>query len=153
MMRRPRVVLTMLLTASFAACSGKAPPRQPTIPVSVAPVKLESIPYLVTTNGIVEPLQTVAVAPQVGSADPRGFDLIINATPMGMKPADPMPIQVERLSPEMFVGDVVTVPEVPPLIEFARSKGCGTMTGKGMFEAVRDRIVEFYLEAAAGRPA
>lgn len=65
MMSRPRVMLTMLLTVSFAACSGKAPPRQPTIPVSVAPVKRESIPYLVTTNGIVEPLQTVAVEAQV----------------------------------------------------------------------------------------
>jgi multidrug efflux system membrane fusion protein len=65
MMRRPRVVFTVLLTASFTACSEKAPPRQPTIPVSVAPVKRESIPYLVTTNGIVEPLQTVAVEAQV----------------------------------------------------------------------------------------
>lgn len=58
-------MFTAVLTVSFAACSGKAPPRQPTIPVSVAAVKRESIPYLVTTNGIVEPLQTVAVEAQV----------------------------------------------------------------------------------------
>lgn len=91
------------------------------------------------------------VVPQVGASDPSGFDLVINATPMGMKPGDPMPVQVEKLSPSTFVGDVVTMPEVPPLIEVARAKGCGTMTGKGMFEAVRDRMVGFYLEGAGAR--
>ena len=87
------------------------------------------------------------VQPSVGSVDPSGFDLVINATPMGMKASDPLPLQVDRLAPGTFVGDVVTVPAVPPLIEAARARGCSTMTGSGMFEAVRDRIVEFYLEA------
>ena len=86
------------------------------------------------------------VQPEVGSTDPTGFDLVINATPMGMKPGDPLPVQVERLAPTTFVGDVVTMPAVPPLIEAARARGCGTMTGAGMFEAVRDRMVTFYLE-------
>lgn len=83
------------------------------------------------------------MAPEVGSNNPAGFDLVINATPMGMKPTDPLPIQVDRLSSSTFVGDVVTMPEVPPLIEAALARGCATMTGKGMFEAVRDRMVDF----------
>ena len=91
------------------------------------------------------------VVPETGSEDPSGFDLVINATPMGMKPADPLPVEVQRLSASTFVGDVVTMPEVPPLIEVARAKGCGTMTGKGMFEAVRDRMVAFYLEGTGAR--
>jgi shikimate dehydrogenase len=78
-----------------------------------------------------------------GSADPTGYDLVINATPMGMRASDPLPIEVDKLVPATFVGDVVTVPEVPPLIAEARARGCETMTGIGMFEAVRDRIVEF----------
>lgn len=86
------------------------------------------------------------VVPSVGSTDPTGFDLVINATPMGMKPDDPLPIDVTKLAPGTFVGDVVTVPAVPPLIEAARARGCGTMTGAGMFEAVRDRLVDFYLD-------
>ncbi len=85
------------------------------------------------------------LVPTVGSADPSGVDLAINATPMGMQPGDPLPIDVSRLNPATFVGDVVTVPAVPPLIEAARGRGCGTMNGIGMFEAVRDRIVDFYL--------
>jgi shikimate dehydrogenase len=55
---------------------------------------------------------------------------------------------VERLAASTFVGDVVTMPPVPPLIEAARARGCATMTGAGMFEAVRDRIIDFYLDKA-----
>ncbi len=89
------------------------------------------------------------VAPSVGSTDPSGFDLVINATPMGMKASDPLPVDASKLGKNTFVGDVVTMPPVPPLIEAARALGCGTMTGAGMFEAVRDRMVSFYLENGA----
>lgn len=84
------------------------------------------------------------LAPAVGSADPSGYDLVINATPMGMRATDPLPVDVARLARGCFVGDVVTVPAVTPLLEAARALGCPTMTGIGMFEAVRDRIVDFY---------
>jgi shikimate dehydrogenase len=80
-----------------------------------------------------------------GWPDPAGFDIVINATPMGMRAGDPFPIMVERLTSVMFVGDVVTKPEVPPLIERARRIGCRTQTGTGMFFKVRDLMVEFLL--------
>jgi branched-chain amino acid transport system ATP-binding protein len=86
-----------------------------------------------------------ALAPSVGSADPAGFDLVINATPMGMLPGDALPIDTTHLSPAAFVGDVVTVPAITPLIAAARALGCGTMTGTGMFEAVREQLLDFYL--------
>jgi shikimate dehydrogenase len=44
-----------------------------------------------------------------GSTDPSGFDLVINATPMGMKDGDPLPVQADKLSAATFVGDVVTI--------------------------------------------
>jgi shikimate dehydrogenase len=87
-----------------------------------------------------------ALVPTVGSTDPTGFDLAINASPMGMQAGDPLPLQVDKLVATTFVGDVVTMPAVPPLIDAARARGCATMTGAGMFEAVRDRIVDFYCE-------
>lgn len=87
-----------------------------------------------------------SVTPTIGSDSPEGYDLVINATPMGMRAGDPMPIRVDHLAPNTFVGDVVTMPAVPPLIEHARARGCGTMTGTTMFEAVRDRMVDFLLE-------
>lgn len=98
-------------------------------------------------DALVDKLQRYgAVRPTLGSADPAGHDLVINATPMGMRPEDPLPLDVSRLAPSTFVGDVVTVPAVPPLVEAARARGCRTMTGTGMFEAVRDCIVDFYLQ-------
>ena len=84
-----------------------------------------------------------------GSADPAGFDLIANATPMGMKPGDPLPVHAEGLRPAMFVGDVITVPAVSALIAAARENGCGTMTGTGMFKQVSDRMVDFFVERGA----
>ena len=88
------------------------------------------------------------VRPTRGSADPSGFDLVINATPMGMQAGDPLPIDAEHLNAATFVGDVVTLPALPPLIAAARARGCATMTGTQMFEAVRDRMVDFFLRNA-----
>ena len=82
-----------------------------------------------------------------GSADPTGHTLVVNATPVGMRTGDPYPVQVEKLTREMFVGDVIAAPAVTPLVEAARVLGCGTQVGGGMFAAVRDLMVDFLLEA------
>ena len=84
---------------------------------------------------------------ETGSDSPKGYDLVINATPMGMRAGDPLPMRVDLLASSTFVGDVVTMPAVPPLIARARAVGCRTMTGATMFEAVRDRMVDFLLES------
>ncbi|MDO5631237.1 MAG: shikimate dehydrogenase [Paracoccus sp. (in: a-proteobacteria)] len=83
-----------------------------------------------------------------GSTDPRGFDILANATPLGMRPDDPLPVQVDLLTPPQFVADCVTRPEVPPLIAAARQAGCATMTGLGMFNGVAERMVEFFAGTA-----
>lgn len=86
-------------------------------------------------------------AVSVGSTDPRGFEGLINATPMGMKPADPLPINARHFSAEQFVGCVITEPVVPPMIAAARAIGCRTLTGEDMFAKVRDLLLQFLLEA------
>src|SRR6185503_7443794 len=43
-------------------------------------------------------------------ADPSGFDLVVNATPAGMRPGDPLPVDVSRLDQKMFVADIITMP-------------------------------------------
>lgn len=91
-----------------------------------------------------------ALRPSAGSTDPGDADLAINATPLGMRPHDPLPLQAARLAPGAFVGDVVTVPAVTPLLQAARARGCGTLSGIGMFEAVCQRLTEFYLEGTPG---
>jgi shikimate dehydrogenase len=81
-----------------------------------------------------------------GVPDPSGYDLVVNATPMGMSAADPLPIDVSKLQPRQFVACVITEPAVPPLIAEARRRGCRTMTGAGMFDAQAETLVEFLLE-------
>jgi len=56
---------TALAVGLVAACSKADPPRQPSVPVSVTTVKRTSVPYVVTANGVAEPMQTVAVEAQV----------------------------------------------------------------------------------------
>jgi membrane fusion protein, multidrug efflux system len=61
-----RALCAIALAMSFvAACSKSDPPRQPIVPVSVTTVKRTSVPYIVTANGVAEPMQTVAVEAQV----------------------------------------------------------------------------------------
>jgi shikimate dehydrogenase len=77
--------------------------------------------------------------------DPTGFDLVVNATPAGMKPGDPLPIDAAKLSAGQFVADVITIPAMTPLLEAAKAKGCRTQTGVEMFNAQVDFICEFLL--------
>ena len=82
-----------------------------------------------------------------GTSDPRGFDVIVNATPSGMREGDPLPVEAAGLSPSMFVGDVITQPVETPLLAAARAIGCRTETGVGMFGAVATLTVEFFIVA------
>ncbi len=80
-------------------------------------------------------------------ADVAGFDIVLNATPVGMKEADPYPLDVNQITAGMFVGCVITEPAITPLIAAARAKGCATLTGADMFGRVRDLMVDFLLAA------
>jgi multidrug efflux system membrane fusion protein len=55
-----------ILAVLAAGCSKTAPEKQADVPVVVATARKIAVPYTITTNGIVEPLQTAAVEAQVG---------------------------------------------------------------------------------------
>jgi shikimate dehydrogenase len=61
-------------------------------------------------------------------------DLAINATPLGMRPGDPMPFDPELLPSSTLVVDVITKPEVTPLLARALSTGHHVHTGGFMHE-------------------
>jgi shikimate 5-dehydrogenase len=44
---------------------------------------------------------------KTGSADPTGYDLVVNATPLGMNEGDPLPIDMNLVAASTFVGEVV----------------------------------------------
>ena len=77
--------------------------------------------------------------------DPSGFDLIVNATPAGMKPGDPLPVDAARIAKHTFVADIITMPVVTPLLQAAQTNGCGIQNGVQMFEAQVDFITEYLL--------
>ncbi len=86
-----------------------------------------------------------------GGRDPSSFDIVLNATPAGMREGDPLPVDASRLRAEMFVGDVITAPAVTPLLEAARRIGCDTIAGADMFARVRDLMVDFLVGSADAR--
>jgi len=86
-----------------------------------------------------------------GTADPTGFDLVANATPLGMTVGDPLPIDVSKLTSGAFVGCVITSPAVSPLIEAARRRGCPTSTGIDMYNALQNSMLDFLLADGGSR--
>jgi shikimate dehydrogenase len=77
--------------------------------------------------------------------DPRGHELVVNATPLGMREDDPLPVPAELLEPRSFVADVVPTPEVTPLLRVAQARGCRTQTGGAMYRAQQELLLEFLL--------
>lgn len=87
---------------------------------------------------------------QLGAPDPTGCDMICNATPMGMKEADPLPVRADLLAPATFVGDVIAGHGETALLRAARAAGCRTANGDQMVAAVIGMTVDFF--TAATRP-
>jgi shikimate dehydrogenase len=82
---------------------------------------------------------------EVGSSDPGAFDLIVNATPLGMAPGDPLPVDTARLAAGTFVADLVTKPAVTPLLDAAGRCGAPILTGAGMFAPQAGILADFLL--------
>ncbi|MBS1226742.1 MAG: Shikimate dehydrogenase substrate binding domain protein [Proteobacteria bacterium] len=80
----------------------------------------------------------------ITSTDPAGYDLVVNCTPLGMKPDDPLPFDVSRLSPSTFVGEVVMKTEITPLLEAARKLGCRYQVGTDMLFEMIPAYLEFF---------
>ncbi len=79
-----------------------------------------------------------------GSKDPQGYDIVVNATPIGMNDDDPMPMDVDRISPDAFVGEVVMKQQFTPFLDAARAKGCATQVGVDMLFEQIPAYLEFF---------
>lgn len=98
-------------------------------------------------DALLNRLRSLGAAVLAGSDDPEGSEIVVNATPAGMQRHDPLPVRAAGLAAGTFVGDVITVPEVTPLLQAAGQAGCVTQTGVAMFEGVLRRMIAFLLEA------
>ncbi|MEQ9125404.1 MAG: shikimate dehydrogenase, partial [Alphaproteobacteria bacterium] len=85
-----------------------------------------------------------AVALEAGRNDPAGFEVVVNATPLGMAPGDPLPTDVARIAPPAFVGEVVMAAEETPFLAAARARGCETQIGLDMNYEQIPAYLEFF---------
>lgn len=81
---------------------------------------------------------------RTGQSDPSGLDIVVNATPLGMRAGDPMPVRVDRIDPASFVGEVVLTREETPFLAAARARGCAAQTGMDMLFEQIPAYLEFF---------
>ena len=59
-------------------------------------------------------------------------DIIVNATPVGLRPDDPLPFEVEGLAPNTVVADIIMKPAETRLLAAARARGLRVQPGLPM---------------------
>jgi shikimate dehydrogenase len=103
-------------------------------------------PHAPMVEGLAERLRASYPALEIasGSKDPAGYDVVVNATPLGMKEGDPLPVDVERIDPAAFVGEVVMKQEITPFLAAARARGCAYQVGTDMLFEQIPAYLEFF---------
>ncbi|MGA4448990.1 shikimate dehydrogenase family protein [Ectopseudomonas chengduensis] len=74
------------------------------------------------------------------------FDLIANASPVGMGDSGELPLPealLQTLPASAHVADVVTTPEITPLLALAKARGCSIQTGPQMALAQAGNLGHF----------
>lgn len=113
------------IAASLAAADAKA--------IALFDIHHESADALANRLASVYPRLDVTSA----SNDATGRDIVVNATPMGASDDDPLPVDVTRIDPGAWVGEVVMTPEITPFLKAARARGCRLQVGTDMlFEQI-----------------
>jgi shikimate dehydrogenase len=79
-----------------------------------------------------------------GRNDPAGFDIVVNATPLGMNESDPLPFDVTRLESRTFLGEVVMRTALTPMLQAAQARGCRTQVGTDMLFEMIPAYLEFF---------
>jgi shikimate dehydrogenase len=83
---------------------------------------------------------------EAGQNNPSGYDLVINATPLGMRAEDLIPINADKIDAGVHVAEVVIQPDITPLLERARQRGCQIHLGLPMLAAQINLMIEFMIQ-------
>ncbi|HEY2817725.1 MAG TPA: ThiF family adenylyltransferase [Casimicrobiaceae bacterium] len=79
---------------------------------------------------------------------PRDADMVVNASPVGMRADDGMPGEIPNLDAGTLVGDVVIAAQPTALIRHATACGCRWVDGRDMHAGQVDAIVSFFASAS-----
>jgi shikimate dehydrogenase len=85
-----------------------------------------------------------AIEVSTGSKDPAGCDVVVNATPMGMNEGDELPVDVSRIAPSTFVGEVVMKSEMTAFLKAVQARGCRFQIGSDMLFEQIPAYLEFF---------
>jgi shikimate dehydrogenase len=84
------------------------------------------------------------LAARTGSQDPAGHDIVVNATPLGMKEGDALPFDIARVDAGALVGEVVMKTEHTPLLRAALARGLEVQVGSDMLFEMIPAYLEFF---------
>jgi len=82
---------------------------------------------------------------------PRGSDMIVNATPVGMNDADGLPGAIAGVGPDAVIGDVVIREAPTPIIRLAQRERVPYVTGLDMHAGQADALMAFLAPSHAPR--
>lgn len=82
--------------------------------------------------------------------DPAGFDLVINASPLGLKNGDPLPVPPERIEPTATVCDILMKNQPTPLLQAAMKQGNAVLPGFDMLILQTPLFLDFFGLTIAG---
>jgi shikimate dehydrogenase len=85
-----------------------------------------------------------AVDVQTGKFSGGEYDVVINATPLGMKSEDPLPFDPVGLPASTLVVDVITKPIITPMLERARESGHRVHGGNHMHAGQAVEAARFF---------
>lgn len=90
-----------------------------------------------TKEKVLDLIQRLAIAfpsltAAVGTTDPSEHDLVVNATSLGLRPGDPLPLAADNLSASQTVCEVIMEPADTPLLVAAKARGCAVQYGAPM---------------------
>jgi shikimate dehydrogenase len=93
---------------------------------------------------LVQRLEAAGFAAKMGTPIAEGFDVVINATPVGMRPDDPLPINCDGLHSGMLVADAIMKPPMTRLLTLAKERGCSIQPGTYMMDHQIPLSAEFF---------
>jgi shikimate dehydrogenase len=87
--------------------------------------------------------QYPAIRAEVAEAVPERVDFAVNATPVGLKPDDPLPFDPARLPKSAMVCDIIMKPRDTRLLQAAQTRGMCVQHGQHMMDAQVSMYMEF----------
>lgn len=87
----------------------------------------------------------------VDSNDPAGYDLVINASPLGLQAGDPPPCDVVRMAPHAALVDILMKNQPTPVVRAARARGLVAQAGFEMMIQQAPLYLDFFGFHAAAR--